>query len=77
MTGPLGLPLCWAGRKAFFGGRWNHLPPCEQIGRNQIGTELGPACVFLCDEHFDQVNAAGLVTEPYLDPEQFKAKYRR
>lgn len=72
-SNPLGIPLCEAGRTAFFGGRWRGISPCQQIGRNRI-SGFGPPIVLngrelteinLCDEHFRQVNAAGLVTMPY------------
>jgi hypothetical protein len=54
-----------AGREADFGGRWTE--PCPEIGRNLIGSE-GPhlPVIELCDEHFAQVNEAGLITEPNL-----------
>jgi hypothetical protein len=64
--------LCAAGRYAFFGGRWaNDL--CVDEGNHVIGTELG-AGVRLCDWHFAEVNAAGLVSQPFMDPAEWKRK---
>lgn len=61
--------LCWAGRDADFGGRWTK--PCPSVGRNLIGAPglLNP--IQLCDPHFAEVNAAGLVEEPFMDPDEF------
>jgi hypothetical protein len=68
---PFGLPRCWAGWRAWFGGRWVGIPPCTKVGRNHIafvkddGTFIA-GTIDLCDEHFAQVDAAGLVEG--LDP---------
>jgi hypothetical protein len=70
---PLGLPPCDAGRRTSYGGRWPL--PCPGVGRHQIGTEGNPAALFLCDEHFDQVNTAGLICEPYQTAQEWTAKY--
>ncbi len=54
-----------AGREAEFGGRWTE--PCPKLGRNLIGSE-GPELpiIELCDDHFAEVNAAGLIAEANL-----------
>ena len=54
-----------AGREAEFGGRWTE--PCPELGRNLIASE-GPELpvIHLCDGHFAEVNAAGMVTEPFV-----------
>lgn len=56
--------LCYAGRQAFFGGRWPM--PCHEFGRHEVRTVEDPGVtkVRLCDEHFEQVQAAGLIDFP-------------
>lgn len=66
------MEKCMAGRAAFFGGRWRD--PCPEDGRHVIGFEGSPIVIRLCDLHFGQVHAEGLVTEPNVDPDEF---YRR
>ena len=68
---------CAAGTTAFFGGRWKL--PCFRVGNNVIGANDSGinATVALCDEHFAEVNAAGLVDEPYMDPHQWERKMER
>jgi hypothetical protein len=57
-----------ADRSAFFGGRWQE--PCPSYARNHTGSpEADP--IILCDEHFRQVSDAGMVKEPYLDPQEY------
>jgi len=67
MTSPLGIPPCMAGRTAFFSGHWDHIPPCEKPGRHHIVSEFPHLFADLCDEHFEQVLAAGLVSHPYIE----------
>lgn len=59
-----GVELCDAGRFAFFGGKW--FWPCPLPGIHQVlGHETTPyAEPLLCDDHFEQIQAAGLVTDP-------------
>jgi hypothetical protein len=66
--------VCHAGRSAFFGGRWQE--PCPNYARHHIGSPTADPIV-LGDEHFQQVNEAGLVTEPFLDPQEYKHRERQ
>jgi hypothetical protein len=68
VTQPTDMPLCHAGRTAFFGGSWTQ--PCPEPGRHAIGSPNTDP-IRLCDEHFRQVNEAGLVTEPFIAPPEF------
>lgn len=52
--------VCEAGKRASFGGRWTE--PCNRYGRHAIANE-GIDPIVLCDEHFAQVERAGLVTD--------------
>lgn len=63
---------CWAGRKAFFGGRWT--VPCREFGIHLILSAPGAPEVELCEQHFQQVNAAGLVTMPYVGSSESEAR---
>lgn len=57
------MPECHAGRTAFFGGAWS--APCPSEGTQYIGSpEAEP--IILCESHFKEVMAAGLVTEPNI-----------
>lgn len=72
--------LCWAGRWAFFGGQWMGIPPCPLPPIHVIGggnNEVIEIEIHLCDPHFQQVNAAGLVDQPFEDPEKYKRRRRR
>jgi hypothetical protein len=67
-----GRNYCDAGRTAFFAGRW--LLPCptdvDAAGRiHVIYADGGQGPIELCDAHFDEVNRAGLVSEPYAGRE--------
>ena len=67
------VPECSAGRTSFFGGKWTE--PCVAVGRHAIGSpDKGP--IRLCDEHFRQVNEAGLVNEPYIGEKEFQKRER-
>ena len=63
--------VCHAGRSAFFGGRWQE--PCPNYGRHHIASPTA-APIVLCDGHFQQVNEANLVKEPYLGKEEFERR---
>lgn len=69
VTSPLGVPLCMAGRTAFFGGRWSRIPPCARQSEHRITAPPGDPTTYppieLCEGHFRQVLAAGLITQPY------------
>lgn len=67
---------CAAGRTAFFGGRWTVLDAHDEIGRHVIGSP-GGVVVHLCDKHFAEVNAAGLVTEPNIGEEELERRMGR
>lgn len=69
----LATELCDAGRRAFFGGKWKGIEPCPNIGRHLIGSPGGVQLRF-CDTHFEEVNAAGLVTEPYVGEQGFERR---
>lgn len=58
---------CASGRTAFFGGRWKF--PCFEPTEHQHTIVTGIGRVELCDKHFAEVNAAGLVTDPYISEE--------
>jgi hypothetical protein len=63
--------VCHAGRSAFFGGRWQE--PCPNYARNHIGSpEADP--IILCDDHFRQVNEAGMVKEPNIGPQEYERR---
>lgn len=51
--GDVGDTRCWAGWRAFYGGRWP-------------GTDPGAAVVAIfCEPHIQQLIADGMVTDPY------------
>lgn len=58
------MKTCMAGVEAVFDGSWTE--PCTKPGRNVIGSDFPLPLIYLCDDHFAEVNAAGLVTEPDL-----------
>ena len=62
---------CAAGKTAFFGGRWSE--PCGGLGRNTVGSP-GADPVPLCDEHFRQVQEAGLIAEPNITDADFQRR---
>ena len=64
---------CAAGRSAFFGGQWAE--PCPEKAIHHIGPP-GADPIRLCDGHFIEVNAAGLVTDPNLDEDEFQRRER-
>jgi hypothetical protein len=73
-----GHNYCDAGRTAFLGGRWT--TPCpvdvDAAGRiHVVYAEIGQ--IELCDAHFDEVNRAGLVSEPYAGREAVRARLGR
>jgi hypothetical protein len=71
---PLGFEWCDAGFRAFFGGRWHGIL-CDKPGRHVIGTDGPILAALLCDLHYYQVEAAGLVIEPDVSVEDFKRRY--
>lgn len=70
----LATELCDAGRRAFLGGKWSGIEPCPNIGRHKVGSPGGVE-LFFCDAHFEEVNASGLVEEPYLDEAVYRRKF--
>lgn len=63
--------VCDAGRSAFFGGRWRE--PCPNYARHHIASpEADP--ITLCDEHFRQVDEAGMVKEPDLGEQEYERR---
>jgi hypothetical protein len=58
---------CWAGWRITL-GQWAGMPPCTMAAQHRINfpTDMGLFMVYLCEDHFVQVNAAGLVAR--LDP---------
>ncbi len=70
------LRPCAAGRTAFFGGRWKR--PCTNNDdlRHVIAAPGLATPIELCEEHFQQVLGAGLVSEPYMDPGEYKRRRR-
>lgn len=59
---------CYAGNIAFFGGRWKE--PCQEVARHVIGSPNFPT-LRLCNSHFEEAQAAGLVEEPMIGPDDF------
>lgn len=58
---PFGWEYCDAGFIAYFGGRWRE--PCQERGFHVV-MDLDASNdmeALLCEEHFRQVHAAGLV----------------
>ena len=65
--------VCHAGRTAAFGGRW--IEPCLISPSHKIGRTGGDPIV-LCDEHFQQVEAAGLVSDANIGKQDFAQRER-
>lgn len=61
--------VCAAGREADFGGRW--VVPCMSAEPRHVlgfGDDGGLVLELrFCDEHMQQLIAAGLIEDPYLD----------
>lgn len=56
---------CFAGRRAFYGGAWTQ--PCTAYALHQIivvDDASAAASLLLCEEHFRQAYAAGLIDFP-------------
>lgn len=74
-----GRNYCDAGRTAFYGGRWPL--PCptdvDASGRIHVIYAESGEKIELCDIHFDEVNRAGLVSDPYAGREFVRAKIGR
>ena len=64
-------PSCPAGRTAFFDGSWT--VPCERTSIHSIGSPKAEP-IWLCDEHFQEVKAAGLVKETFIDETDFRRR---
>lgn len=62
---------CDAGRTAFFDGTWT--TPCPETVMHHIGSPAAEP-IRLCDIHFQQVLAAGLVTDPNLPAKEFEKR---
>jgi len=60
---------CASGRSAFFGGAWTE--PCPNQARHAIASPTAEP-IWLCDEHFNEVNAAGLVKEPDIGEDEYQ-----
>jgi hypothetical protein len=69
----LAKPSCAAGRSAFFGGSWTE--PCDRTSIHSIGSPKAEP-IWLCDEHFQEVKAAGLVKEAFIDETEFQRRER-
>jgi hypothetical protein len=61
------MRTCHAGRKAFFNGKWSQ--PCLNKSIHYIVWPNGSP-IELCDEHFFEVSAAGLITEPNISEKE-------
>lgn len=64
--------MCWAGWKAFLGGRWKL--PCVHEGIHVIGAPGLEKPVRLCEKHFQEALALGLVTDPYIGDEEYQRR---
>lgn len=74
----MSVPVCAAGRTAFYQGRW--MFPClnqparhqlafsEEIGGPQVP---GTPIMELCDEHAEQLVFDGIIDEALIDPSEF------
>lgn len=66
---------CWAGRKAFAGGRWQI--PCERsMEPTHVITDPdtpGAPEIKLCTFHYEWVERIGLVDDPNPTPERIDA----
>jgi hypothetical protein len=76
---------CWAGRRAFASGRWDHMLPCLRYGRHVIAFSLelggdalpGTPEIRLCDEHYAEIEAMGLIEEPVIDDDEWQRRTGR
>ena len=59
---------CEAGRRCGFGGKWR--TPCPNDAVHAITNPANPP-ILLCDQHFKEVAAAGLVTDQNINKEEF------
>lgn len=59
--------ICSAGRTAFFGGRWKF--PCFEPTEHEHRIFSPGFRIDLCDKHFAEVHALGLITDPYISKE--------
>jgi hypothetical protein len=60
--------LCQAGRQCGFGGKW--ITPCPAEAIHAIASPA-QAPILLCDQHFQEVAAAGLVVDVNIGKEEF------
>lgn len=66
---------CWAGRRAFAGGRWQ-VPCTRSMEPTHIITDPdtpGAPEIRLCTFHYEWVLTLGLVSEPDPTPERIQA----
>jgi hypothetical protein len=59
---------CWAGTKAFFGGRWTGVV-CHEVGDNVIlheGYNRAEDRPKFCDAHMKELIDAGMITHPNI-----------
>lgn len=61
-------PICDAGRKAFFSGRWQ--TPCPHEGRHALGWPGVEEYLRFCDGHMQALIDAGLIQKSYLTMEE-------
>lgn len=68
--------MCQAGRGCGFGGKW--VTPCPSESIHSIAVPGRPP-IMLCDQHFQEVAAVGLVLEQNIGKEEFdrREKERR
>ena len=59
---------CAAGRTAFFDGAWT--APCGLPTEHHHVIIAVDTRIELCDTHFAEVNAAGLISDPYVSEEE-------
>jgi hypothetical protein len=57
---------CAAGVSAFFEGRWRGVKPHTTQGVTHVIISDNNSPITLCEQHFREALAAGMVTEPYL-----------
>ena len=60
--------LCQAGRECGFGGKWT--TPCPNEAIHGITSPARPP-ILLCDRHFKEVNAAGLIVDENIGKEEY------
>jgi len=62
------MEICQAGRRCGFGGKW--VTECPEEAIHAIANPGSPP-ILLCDQHFREVAAVGLVLDQNIGEEEF------